>query len=80
MLDVIVPGQLGLPGAGIAPGNKEHRVVLRYRFPRAFMTASYEKFLSQGSGIFAGADAQIAELTVRRPLWRTYELLTECGY
>jgi hypothetical protein len=56
------------------------RAVLRYRFPRLFLTASYEKFLSQGSGLFAGADAQIAELTARRPLWRTYELLIECGY
>ena len=54
--------------------------MLRYRFPRTFLTASYEKFLSQGSGFFAGADAQIAELTIRRPLWRTYELLIETGY
>jgi hypothetical protein len=56
------------------------RAVLRYRFPRTFLTASYEKFLSQGSGFFAGADAQIAEFTARRPLGRTYELLLETGY
>ena len=56
------------------------RAVLRYRLPRIFLTASYEKFLSQGSGLFAGADAQIAEFTARRPLWRTYELLLETGY
>ncbi|HVM91810.1 MAG TPA: hypothetical protein VMT67_03305 [Terriglobales bacterium] len=56
------------------------RGVLRYRFPRTFLTASYEKFLSQGSGFFAGASAQIAEFTARRPLGRTYELLLETGY
>jgi hypothetical protein len=56
------------------------RAVLRYRMPRWFLTASYEKFLSQGSGLFAGADAQIAEFTARRPLGRTYELLVETGY
>ncbi len=56
------------------------RAVLRYRFPRTFLTLSYEKFLSQGSGFFAGADAQIAEFTARRPLGRTYELLAEVGY
>jgi len=56
------------------------RAVLRYRFPRTFITASYEKFLSQGSGFFAGADAQIAEFTARRPLGRTYEMLIEAGY
>jgi len=56
------------------------RGVLRYRFPRTFLTLSYEKFLSQGSGFFAGADAQIAEFTARRPLGRTYELLLETGY
>ena len=56
------------------------RAVLRYRFPRTFLTVSYEKFLSQGSGFFAGADAQIAEFTARRPLGRTYELLVETGY
>jgi hypothetical protein len=56
------------------------RVVFRYRFPRTYLTASYEKFTSQGSGFFAGADSQIAEMTARRPLGRTYELLIEGGY
>jgi len=56
------------------------RGVLRYRFPKTFLTLSYEKFLSQGSGFFAGASAQIVEFTARRPLGRTYELLLETGY
>jgi hypothetical protein len=56
------------------------RAVLRYRFPRTYLTASYEKFTSQGSGFFAGADTQIAEMTARRPVGRTWELLAECGY
>ena len=49
-------------------------------FPHTYVTASYEKFLSQGSGFFAGADTQMAEVTARRPFGRTYEFLMEGGY
>jgi len=69
--------RFGIPEKRWSPTG---RGVLRYRLPRWFLTASYEKFLSQGSGLFAGADAQIAEFTARRPLGRTYELLLETGY
>ncbi len=69
--------RFGIPQKRWSPTG---RAVLRYRLPRIFLTASYEKFLSQGSGLFAGADAQIAEFTARRPLGRTYELLLETGY
>ncbi len=69
--------RFGIPEKRWSPTG---RAVLRYRLPRWFLTASYEKFLSQGSGLFAGADAQIAEFTARRPLGRTYELLLETGY
>ncbi len=56
------------------------RGVLRYHSGRSYVTASYEKFLSQGSGFFAGASTQVAEATFRRPLGRTYEFLVEGGY
>jgi hypothetical protein len=39
--------------------------------------ASYEKFTSQGSAFFAGADTQVAQFSVTRPLGRTYELFVE---
>ena len=56
------------------------RAALRYRFERTSLLASYEKFTSPGEGFFAGADTQIAQLTARRPLGRTYELSGEGGY
>jgi hypothetical protein len=42
--------------------------------------ASYEKYTSQGSGFFAGADTQVAQFSFRRPLGRTYQLSVEIGY
>ena len=56
------------------------RAILRYRFEHASLMASYEKFVSQGSGFFAGANTQIALLSLRRSLGRTYDLLAYGGY
>lgn len=56
------------------------RAALRYHFERTSLLATYEKFTSQGSGFFAGADTQIAQVTVKRPIGRTYELSVEAGY
>jgi hypothetical protein len=56
------------------------RAILRYRFEHATLMASYEKFISQGSGFFAGANTQLAQASLRRPLGRTYDWLVEAGY
>lgn len=56
------------------------RAALRYRFQRTSLLLSYEKFTSQGGGLFAGADTQVAQFTLIRPLGRTYELLVAAGY
>jgi hypothetical protein len=56
------------------------RAVLRYRFEHASMMASYEKFTSQGSGFFAGADTQVAQFAFRRPIGRSYEFSVQAGY
>jgi hypothetical protein len=56
------------------------RAVMRYRFTRTYVTASYEKFTSQGSGFFAGSNTQIAEATIHRPLGRTFEFMAEGGW
>ena len=66
-------------------GNVSHwsangRVVLRYRFPRTSIAASYEKFTTAGSGFFAGADTQAVRLGVTRPLARTLEIYLDFGY
>jgi len=56
------------------------RAVLRYRFEHTSLTASYEKYTAEGAGFFAGADRQVAQATLKRPLWRTYELSGDAGY
>ena len=56
------------------------RAVLRYRFVRTSVAATYEKFTSEGSGFFAGANTQAARLGITRPLARTWEIYFDFGY
>lgn len=56
------------------------RAVLRYRFTRTSLSATYEKFTSPGSGFFAGADTQAARLGLTRPLSRTLEGYLDFGF
>jgi hypothetical protein len=60
--------------------NINGRAVLRYKFTRTSVAATYEKFTSEGSGFFAGADTQVARLGVTRPLARTWEAYLDFGY
>ena len=54
--------------------------MLRYRFTRTSYRATYEKFTSEGSGFFAGADTQVARFGITRPLARTWEAYLDFGY
>jgi hypothetical protein len=56
------------------------RAILHYKFERTSISAGYEKFTSAGSGIFAGADTQVARFTVLRHFRRTYEFIGDLGY
>jgi hypothetical protein len=56
------------------------RAVLRYRFTRTSLAATYERFTSAGSGFFAGSDTQAVRLGVTRPLARTWEVYLDFGY
>jgi hypothetical protein len=56
------------------------RVQLRYKLGHASLVASYEKFTSPGSGIFAGANVQAARLGYTRPLGRTWEFYGDLNY
>jgi hypothetical protein len=53
---------------------------LRYKWGRASVVATYEKFTSQGSGFFPGADTQLARLGYRRPLGRTWDFYVDLDY
>jgi hypothetical protein len=87
-----ITGRLSLI-AGIGPqytelqqgGNVTHwsasgRFQVRYKWGRGSMIAAYEKFTSEGSGFFAGADTQAVRLGYRRPLGRTWDFYTDLAY
>ena len=70
-----------VPGAAdITHWSANGRVQLRYRFARTSLSVAYEKYVSSGSGFFAGADTQRASFSVKRELGRTLELLADLGY
>ena len=53
---------------------------LRYKFPRTSFDLSYQRFETSGSGLFAGAQSDIARLTVNRPLSRVWTVFGDIGY
>lgn len=56
------------------------RAQLRYRMQRTSFVAAYEKYVSSGSGFFAGADSQVARLAMKRSIGRTMDLFADLGY
>jgi hypothetical protein len=56
------------------------RVQLRYKLRRASLFASYEKYTSSGSGLFAGANTQVASFGYTRPLGRTWQFYGDLSY
>jgi hypothetical protein len=56
------------------------RATLRYQFPKVSLTASYEHFLTSGSGFFAGAESDIVRASATRPLGRVWSVFTDIGY
>ena len=53
---------------------------LRYKFPRTSLDLSYQRFLSSGSGFFAGAQSDLVRLNADRPLSRVWSAFTDIGY
>jgi hypothetical protein len=66
-------------GNSAANWSVSGRGIIKYRFERTSLMASYEKFTSQGSTFFAGADTQVAQLSATRRFGRSYELFLESG-
>ncbi len=56
------------------------RVQLRYKLGHSALVASYEKFTSPGSGIFAGANVQAARLGYTRPVGRVWEFYGDLNF
>ena len=53
---------------------------LRYKFPKTSLDLSYQRYETSGSGFFAGAQTDLARLTVERPLSRVWTAFTDTGY
>lgn len=56
------------------------RASLRYKFSRASLTMSYDRYNSVASGFFAGARTDMARLTYQRPLGRRWSATAHAGY
>jgi len=56
------------------------RARLRYKFTKASMDLTYERFETSGSGFFAGAQTDLARLSADRPLSRVWSAFTDLGY
>jgi len=56
------------------------RAALRYRFPKASLELAFERFTTAGSGLFPGANSNIARGSVSRPLTRIWTVIADAGY
>ena len=56
------------------------QVRLRYKFPRTSVDLKYERFLTSGSGLFAGSQSDIVSLSANRPLSRVWTGTADIGY
>jgi hypothetical protein len=56
------------------------RVSLRYKFPKTAMSLSFQRYDTNGSGIFAGSLNDTAHLDIRRPLTRVWDVFSDFGY
>jgi hypothetical protein len=53
---------------------------LRYKFPKTSLDLSYQRFQTSGSGLFAGSQSDIVQLTASRPLSRVWMGFADIGY
>lgn len=69
-----------LSSIGISKVGVAGRASLRYRFPKTSLSLSYQRYDTSGSGIFAGAETNLFQFAVARPLTRTWDLFGDVGY
>ncbi len=53
---------------------------LRYAFPKTRVDAWYQRYLTGGSGLFAGAQTDMASVHADRPLTRLWSVFADIGY
>jgi hypothetical protein len=65
---------------GVSKVGAAGRASLRYRFPKTSLGLSYQRYDTTGSGIFAGAETDIVQFDMARPLSRVWDLFADAGY
>jgi hypothetical protein len=65
---------------GVSKIGAAGRASLRYKFPKTSLALTYQRYDTSGSGIFAGAETDIAQFDVARPLSRVWDLFADAGY
>jgi len=56
------------------------RMLLRYRFEKTSVSLSFQRWNTNGSGIFAGAESNVASLQMSRRLGRVWNIFSDLGY
>jgi hypothetical protein len=56
------------------------RMSLRYKFPKTSLSLSFQRYNTDGAGVFAGSESNIAHLDLRRPLTRVWDIFADLGY
>ena len=53
---------------------------LRYKFTKTSMDLNYQRFETNGAGLFLGSQSDIARLSADRPLTRVWSVFVDIGY
>jgi hypothetical protein len=56
------------------------RASLRYKFRKAILNATFDRYTTAGSGFFAGAQSNVGLLSIKRPLGRVWSGFADLGY
>ena len=56
------------------------RALFRYRFRRTMMELMYDRYETSGSGLFAGAQTDIARMALTHPIGRKWSGFADLGY
>jgi hypothetical protein len=53
---------------------------LRYRFPKTSLDLSYQRYITSGSGFFAGSQSDVVRVGASRPITRVWGAFVDMGY
>ena len=73
--DTLIPTVIKNSKVGVAAQAR-----LRYKFTRTLLDLTYQRFITSGSGLFAGAESDIVRMGATRPLSRVWSAFTDIGY